>query len=193
MRSTTRELSRSAELNAFQVSSPISAPALLRPRGRSVRDLAPAEHDRSLGVAVPVSDPLLGPDPGVLRPDRFGQFGLHHLVHHDEPGGRGEGQQSVFDRPGHVGQGDCRLERQVSQSGCLLRLGDAHNSYLLLHGGPLPVGLLGRCPIPTIWQVSGGGPPPHFNNVRDNVDFEGMRLTWVDFVSKSPRSYWPPH
>ena len=31
-------------------------------------------------------------------------------------------------------------------------------------------GCLGGRPIPTIWQVSGGGPPPYFNNVRDNVD-----------------------
>jgi hypothetical protein len=30
-------------------------------------------------------------------------------------------------------------------------------------------GCLGGRPIPTIWQVSGGGPPIHFNNVRDNV------------------------
>jgi hypothetical protein len=27
---------------------------------------------------------------------------------------------------------------------CLLRLGDVHNSYFLLHGGPVPIGLLGR-------------------------------------------------
>jgi hypothetical protein len=95
-------------------------------------DLKPAENDRTLGVAVPVSDRLWGADLGVLLADRLGQLGRHHLVHHDEPGGRGECQQSVVDRPGHFDQGDCRLKRQVSQSGCLFRVRDAHNSYLPL-------------------------------------------------------------
>ena len=152
MRSTTRELSRSAELNAFQVSSPISAPALLRPRGRSVLTWRPPSTTEPLALPCQFPTRSCGRDLGVLRADRLGQFGLHHLAHHDEPGGRGEGQQPVLDRSGHVGQGHCRLERQVSQSGCLLRVGDAHNSYLLLHGGPLPKGYL---VVPDPYQLAG--------------------------------------
>jgi hypothetical protein len=92
---------------------------------------------------VPVPDTPWGTDLGVLLADRLGQLGRHHLVHHDEPGGRREYQQSVFDRPGHFGQGDRRLQWQVTQSGCLLRVRDAHSSYLLPHGVPL-VGLVSR-------------------------------------------------
>ncbi len=71
-------------------------PDLLPRRAASPRalggDLAPAENDRTLRVAVPVSDTLLGRDLGVLLADRFGQFGLHHLSHHDEACGRRERQ-----------------------------------------------------------------------------------------------------
>ncbi len=142
MRSTTRELSRSAELNAFQVSSPISSPAAVRPRGRSVLTWRPPSTTEPL--VVPCQFPTRS-GAGILAcfsPIASVSSACHHLVHDDEPGGRRERQQPVFDRPGHLGQGDCRLQRQVSQSGCLLRVGDAHNSYLLLHGGPLP-GFLG--------------------------------------------------
>jgi len=66
------------------------------------------EHDRSFRGAVPVPDACRGRDPGALFPDAFGQLGLHHLGHDNDPG----------------------------------RLGDLHNSYLLLHGGPLSVGVL---------------------------------------------------
>ncbi len=118
---------------------------------------------------MPVAGALGGRDPGVLRSDSLGQFGLHHLVHDDQTGGRGERHQPVLDRPGHLGQGHGRLNGQVSHSGRLLRLGDGHNSYFLLHGGPLPKWVTWSCPIPTSWQVSGGGPPLHFNKLGDNV------------------------
>ena len=107
-------------------------------------------------VVVPCQFPTrsCGADPGVLGADLLGQLGRHHLVHDDEPGGRGERQQPVLDRPGHLGQGHCRLQRQVSQSGCLLRVGDAHNSYLLLHRwSPSWLGCLGGRPIP--YQLAG--------------------------------------
>ena len=55
MRSTTRELSRSAELNAFQVSSSISVPWLLRPRGRSVLTWRPPSTTEP--VVVPCQFP----------------------------------------------------------------------------------------------------------------------------------------
>ena len=118
---------------------------------------------------MPVPGALRGTDLGVLLPDGFGQLGLHHLVHHDEPGRRREGQPPVFDRPSHFGQGHRRFQRQVSHTGQLLRLSDAHNSYLLRHGGPLPKRVTWSCPIPTSRPVSGGGPPPYFNNVRDTL------------------------
>ena len=41
IRSTTSELSRSAELNTFQVSSSISSPSVLRARGRLVVTVRP--------------------------------------------------------------------------------------------------------------------------------------------------------
>jgi hypothetical protein len=31
------------------------------------------------------------------------------------------------------------------------------------------LGVLVDARIPTIWQVSGGGPPPYFNKLGDNV------------------------
>ena len=57
---------------------------------------------------------------------------------------------------------------QVDQAGCLLRLGDAHNSYLLLHGGPLPKGYL---VVPDPYHLAGlrRRTTADFNNVRDNV------------------------
>ncbi len=63
----------------------------------------------------------------MLLADRFGQFGLHHLAHHDEAGGRRERQQTVLDGSGHLGQGDGRLERQASEAICLLHLRDGHD------------------------------------------------------------------
>jgi hypothetical protein len=92
MRSTTREfeqIGRAERLPGVEPDLLPGAAASPRPLGL---DLAPAEHDRTLRVAVPVSDPLLDPDLGVLLADRFGQFGLHHLSHHDEPRGRRERQ-----------------------------------------------------------------------------------------------------
>ena len=37
------------------------------------------------------------------------------------------------------------------------------------------------CPIPTSWQVSGGGPPPQFNNLRDIVLDERVGVTEEDW------------
>ena len=53
-------------------------------------DLAAAEHDLSGRGPVPV--PLPVRDPGVLRADRPCELCLHHLEHHHQAGGRGEGQ-----------------------------------------------------------------------------------------------------
>lgn len=63
----------------------------------------------------------------MLHPDALGDLGLHHLVHHDEPGRRREREQSVFDGFGHIGKRQRRLERELGQLGCLLRLGDAES------------------------------------------------------------------
>ena len=87
----------------------------------------PPSTTEPLRVAVPVSDPFLSPDLGMLLADRFGQLGLHHLAHHDEPGGRRERQETVLERPGHLGQSNGGLERQASEAICLLHLRDAHD------------------------------------------------------------------
>ena len=123
----------------------LDLPAVGAPGPGPFRGHRPSTEDhRTRGRPVPVPGAFDGRDPGVLRPDPTLELGLHHLVHDDEPGGRGERHQPVLDRPGHLGQGHGRLNGQVSHSGRLLRLGDGHNSYFLLHGGPLPHGLLGR-------------------------------------------------
>jgi hypothetical protein len=36
------------------------------------------------------------------------------------------------------------------------------------------LGVLVDARIPTIWQVSGGGPPPYFNKLGDNVPYGGI-------------------
>ncbi len=127
MRSTTRELSRSAELNAFQVSSSISVPAVVRPRGRSVVTWRPPSTTEPFALPCQFPDALSGRDLGVFDPDVPGQFRLHHLAHHDQPGGRREGQQAFLEGPGHLSQGDGRLERQVGEAICLLHLRDSHD------------------------------------------------------------------
>jgi hypothetical protein len=87
-------------------------------------DLAAAQDDRALRRAVPVADPRRGRDLGVLLADPLGELGLHHLVHHDEPGRRREREQPVFDRAGDLAQRNGRLEREFGQLGRLLRLVD---------------------------------------------------------------------
>jgi len=52
----------------------------------------------------------------------------------------------------------------ASDPGRLLRLRDDHDSFLIFLGGPFLMGTLSSFPIPTSWQVSGGGTPPLFNN-----------------------------
>jgi hypothetical protein len=61
MRSTTKELSRSAELKAFHVSSSISVPVVVRPRGRSVLTWRPPRTTEPL--ALPCQFPTRSPAP----------------------------------------------------------------------------------------------------------------------------------
>ena len=118
MRSTTRELSRSAELNTFQVSSSISASSVVRPRGRSVLAPGVRRGRPSRSWCRASCRPARRHRAWRAWPrSRLGQLGLHHLAHHDEAGRRREGQQPVFDRSGHFGQRNGRLERQVSRRG----------------------------------------------------------------------------
>ena len=143
IRSTVSRSSRSLDENAAQVSSSISAPSTVRPRGRDTRYLAATQHHRPVGRAMPVR--LAARDLGVLGTDPGGHLGVEHLGHHHQAYIGAETEQPFLHRAGQISQRHSRFKRQTGQIG-RLHLGDAHDRYLLVHGGPPPVGLSWRTP-----------------------------------------------
>ncbi|MGQ0668412.1 MAG: hypothetical protein ACT4PO_01845 [Actinomycetota bacterium] len=120
---------------------------------------------------------MLGAHPG-------GEFGLHHLVHHHEPGGRGERQQAVFDGAGHVGQGERGLERQAGQPGGLGWLGHGDDGYLL----PPRWSSSLRAPFMDTRNLARGKAQVgdhrlHFNKPGDNLEFFSSKVFDPDFTN----------
>jgi hypothetical protein len=72
MRSTTSELSRSAELKAFQVSSSISVPAVVRPSGRSALTRRPPSTTEPVVVPCQLPERSAVPILACFLADRFG-------------------------------------------------------------------------------------------------------------------------
>jgi hypothetical protein len=143
--------------------------ALARAATRSAHgDLAAAEDDRAGRRAVPVG--AAARDLRVLGADALGELGLHHLRHHDEPGGRRERQQPVFHRRSDLSERHGRLEAEPNKASRLLGMvGDGHDRYLLHQVVPFLIGVFVDARNPAMSRASGGGPPPHFNRTGDNL------------------------
>ena len=144
LRSTTRSPSRSSarERPRRCRGARSSLPARwCGPHGRDDADPAatPSTGQSPAGARVAAPDALSGRDLGVLGADGLAVSSasiISSII--DEPGGGRDRQQAVFDRPGHRGDLDRRFQRQVRQVGRVIHGGNAHNRYLVLHGGPLP-------------------------------------------------------
>jgi len=83
---------------------------------------------------------LAAGDLGVLGPHPSGHLRVEHLGHHHQTDIGTKAEQPFLHRTGQIGQRDGRFELQAGQVG-RLHLGDTYDRYLLLHGGPPPVGL----------------------------------------------------
>jgi hypothetical protein len=70
---------------------------------------------------------------GVLRSNAGGELRLEHLVHHSQPGRRGEGEQALMHRTGDVRESQADFLGQTFQLSGVFRPRDLDDRYFLLH------------------------------------------------------------
>jgi len=107
----------------------------------------------------------------VLGAGAVGHLGLHHLGHHSQAVAHAHGRQALTGQLGHIGERQLQLGRQ-RRPGRWPIVADSLQGRYGLHGVVVPF------PCSVLWldarhlpsrQVSGWGPPPHFNKLRDNL------------------------
>ncbi len=168
IRSTTSELSRSAELNAFQVSSPISVPLVLRPRGRSVLTWRPPSTTEPF--ALPCQFPTRSWAATLACFSPIALVSSASIIWRITTSPVAEAKAN---NPSLIAPATSASATVASSGRSANRAASSASATLTTATFFFTVVPFLRvtwsCPIPTIWQVSGGGPPPYFNNVRDNV------------------------
>jgi|GEM_PF-6133924 len=173
MRSSTRELSRSAELKAFQVSSSISAPVVLRPLGRSVVTV------RSPSTTEPLVVPCQLPqrsEAGILAcfsPIAPVSSAVIIWWMTTSPVADAKANSPSLMAPATSARATVASSGRSANRAASSASATLTTATFFFMVVPFLFGCLGGRPIPTIWQVSGGGPPPYFNNVRDKLATPG--------------------
>jgi hypothetical protein len=105
---------------------------------------------------------------GVLGTDLGGQFRLHQLSHHPQPDGHAHRQQPLAGSRGHIAHRQAQLVRQLTQLSSEIPLDQANSRYLL-HGGPLPSGVLADARHLPHGRSQAGDRHLNFNERGDNL------------------------
>src|SRR5271157_1047983 len=169
MRSTTSELSRSAELNAFQVSSSISPPVVVRPLGRSVLTRRPPSTTEPLVVPCQLPVRSSAPILACFGPMTSANSACIIWCITTNPVADAKANNPSLIAPATSARAIVAPSGRSANRAASSASATPTTATFFFTVVPLLFGCLGGRPIPTIWQVSGGGPPPYFNNVRDNV------------------------
>jgi hypothetical protein len=115
----------------------------------------------------------VAPSVGVvatLRPAHRGHVGLHHRGHHLQPGAHGQGQQPLLHFAGQLGQRHADPLGHDGRARFAVGL-----LVVLLHGGPLPRGVLGGSPeyLPQ-GRTQVGDRHLNFHESRDNLGIDPL-------------------